>query len=683
MATTNAQLVPIEIKPGVQPSTDRTALSTPHYTMSDKIRFWRGVPQKIGGWAKFTFLSRTISGTARTLYGAIINNLATTIIGTNSYLYSAYGQTLTNITPLQASTVPIANSLATDYATLAADPIATVDGSNLITITDTNAAFYREGDTYKLAGAATTNGILDTSINISHAIRSIGTNSITLMVSGAATSTGAGGGASVVRATGRLRVSATGHGQADGDRTKIAAAATTGGVTNTHINKEFIIRNKATDTFDIMTGGMATSAVTGGGGASTTYQKQIAVGLVGGGYGLGYGVGLYGVGRFGVSKTSITGVVYPRIWIADRFGDKIVITPGNQSGVYVWDGSVAAAPALVSGAPTDINYMFVSDNTLVTFGHQNIPNQIFASDQGDPTNWTASSLNQVFQDVIEGADRFLSHAPVLGINLIFTPSQTYRFAKVDINAGVWDIKLLDNSVGIIGPMARCSVNNVAYWMANNNFYMWSGGNVQQIPSNTQDQCSMLKYVFGNINLAQAYKSFAWYNDIFNEVWFHYPSANSSECDRIARVSLSDFSWCPDTMARTCAEYPENIFSFPRMMGQNGFLYNHEQGNDDDGSALAFSLESNLRSSGKETSIITGFVPDSVQNGDISVNVSAYQWPQSTTATYDKTFSVSDSSGRENIQIGGRFWQYIWSGAQLGQAWIMGQWYELVQKGPPN
>ena len=684
MATLNAQLIPLQITPGVQPSTDRTPLSTPHYTFADKIRFWRGIPQKIGGWLSLTFLNgNTIKGIARTLYGSVIANLYTTVIGTNSYLYALYGQTLTNITPIDATLNNIANSLATDYATLANNPITTTNGSGIISVADTNAAKYLAGDSYTLAGAVDTNGLTAAHINGAHPIITTGANTVTLSVTGTASGSGSGGGNAVVRATGLITVTAAGHGQANLDRVKMSAAATTGGVTAAQINLEFLIRNVSTNTFDIMTAGTATSSVSGGGAASTKYQKQLAAGGTSVSYGVGYGVGLYGTGLYGTSRTSATGKVSPRNWIIDRFADRVVMTPGGQSGVYTWDGSVSAAPVLIANAPTDINYMFVSDNTLVTFGHQNIPNQIFASDQGDPTQWTASSLNQVFQDVVAGADALISHVPVLGINLIFTPSQTYRFSKIDINAGVWSISLLDNSVGIIAPMARVSVNNVAYWMESNNFYMWSGGNVQQIQANTQDQCTLLNYVFSNINSTQAYKSFAWYNNKFNEVWFHYPSANSEECDRIARVSLSDFSWTMDTMDRTCAEYPQNIFIYPRMISSDGTFYNHEQGVDADGSAMPFTLTSNLRSSGKEAGLVVGFVPDCIQNGDINVNITGQQWPQADVLTYNKDFTVSDNGARENIQIGGRFWKYVWSGAKLGQSWIMGQWYELVQKGSPN
>lgn len=683
MATLNAQLQPIQCTPGVQPNTDRTPLSTPHYTFSDKIRFWRGIPQKIGGWLAYDFeYGEVIDGTARSLYSAVIENQITTLIGTNEELDAFYGQILTNITPLVTTPVAAANSIETNFATLANNPITTLINTGTVTVADTSAALFKVNDTYTLSGATTTNGITNTLLNAAHNILSIGTNTVTFSVAGTASSSGSGGGASVVRKSGLLRFTAAAHGMVDGNRVGILAAVAAGGVTAPQINAEFEIRNVATNTFDVMTAGTATSHVTGAGGASTTYQPQIADGLVNGGYGVGYGNGKYGVGLYGVAKTNTSGLIYPRIWFFDRFGDNVITTPGNQSGVYQWDGDVTVAPILVTNAPTDVNYAFVSDNILVTFGHQDVANQIFASDQGDPEEWTASSLNQVYQDVIEGAGRLLSSVPVLGINLIFTPTQTYRFSYIGL-PNVWEIKLLDNSVGIIGPMARCSVNNVAYWMDANNFYKWSGGNVETIPSNTQDECTFLKYVYGNINQSNAYKCFAEYNQLFNEVWFHYPSANSTECDSVARVSISDNVWSPDTLDRTCAEYPDNLLINPRMISSESILYTHETGYNDNTDPLPFTLTSNLRTAAKEAMLISGVVPDSLQTGDIDFQVQGYLWPQSTSTTFDNTYTVSPDGPRSDIQIGGRFWKYTWEGEELDQYWIMGSWSELVQKGAPN
>lgn len=683
MATKVSELVPLQITAGVQPPTDKTPFSTPHFTASDKIRFQNGQAQKIGGWRNFSFSnSTTIQGFARSLFSAVLQNAVKSLIGTDEYLYSLIGQTLTNITPLEVTTHAIADSLDTDYATLANNPIHTTINSMNVAVDDTNAAKYQLGDKYTLSGATATGGVGAPDLNADHIIRGLGVNTVTFRVASTATSTATGGGASVVRATGLLTVHAAAHGQADGDRTKITGAVDTGGILAAEINNEFVIRNVTTNTFDVFSAGTATSGVTAGGGAATLYQKQIPAGNANQTFGQGYGMGRFGVGRYGVSKKSSSGISYPRIWFFDRFADTAIMTPGNQTGLYAWHGDIAVAPELISGAPTAINYQFVSNNIVVTFGASNVPNRIFASDQGDPTQWTASSTNQVFEDDVEGAGRLVSHVPVAGVNLLFTGTQTYIFAYLGGNL-VWSIQLLDNSIGIIGPMARCSLNNTAYWMADNNFYRWSGGDPEIIPSNSQNQCTALNYVYGNINMNQSSKCFGWYNPLFNEVWFHYPSAGSSECDRVIRVNLQDNVWSPDTFDRSCSEYPDNLLFNPRMISPAGNLYIHEYGNNADGLPMPWSLTSNLRNGGKKITLLSGFVPDSLTSGTLQTNVKTYRYPQSPSPSYDKTFDVDYTSGQIPIQEGERFWKYQWSAAELDQAFVMGNWLEYGQSSASN
>jgi len=680
MTTKPSQLTPIECLAGVEPVTDKTAFKTQHYTFSDKIRFVDGVPEKIGGWMNSPFANGDeVKGTSRSVFSATINGRVYTMIGTNEKLYSVIGSRLTNITPLDANTIAIANSLATHYATLANDPISVVLNSNIVTITDSEAALFKVGDIVTISGATTTGGILNTALNASHVIRSIVGTTYTVRVGTNATSTTSGGGASVVRSSGLITVTDAAHGQEDGDRVKITMAADTGGILAAAINLEFIIRNVTTNTFDVMTAGTATSSVSGGGGGATLYQQEIPIGLVNASFGQGYGMGLYGVGLYGVSKLSTAGQLYPRIWFFDRFGNTIVMTPGNQTGLYQWNGVTTTAPVLVSGAPDEINYAFVSDNILVTLGYQQ-GNEIFASDQGAITQWTASSTNQVFQDDVEGAARFLSHASVNGTNLLFTENQTYTFKYVGLPL-IWDIELLEPNIGIIAPMARVVVEGVAYWMDDNNFYKWEGGNVQVIPSNSNYQTTIYNYVFGNLNTNQKSKIFCWYNKQYNEIWWHYLSELSNEPDRVARFNVKDQTWCPDTLDRTAAEYPIISLVNPRLINV-GTLYKHEIGTDDDLLPMEFTLKTNLRTTGKDTTTVVGIVPDSIQNGDLELTIHSQLWPQATATMKEDILAIASDTTYVPYTVNGRFWDYTWVGAELGQAWQMGNWQEYVQKGAP-
>lgn len=662
------------------PSSDATASDIPCWASSYGIRFdpTTGRVRKVGGWTSSSFdYGDTISGTMRTIYSATINNRVYTLLGTQCYLYSLIGSRLDNITPELTTSTASANSLATHYATLTSDPIHTLIGSNSIVVSDADAPLYEVGDDYTLAGATAVGGVSAVTLNTKHTIRSLGSATVTFRVGTAATSSSFGGGASVVRSDGLIRLTKAAHGLSNGQRVKISGAANTGGITNTQINMEFIIRNVTTNTFDFMTAGTSTSLVTAAGGASTVFFPSISCGALNQGLGQGYGAGLYGVGLYGTALVSQSGETYPRIWFADRFGDNIIVTPGNSAGIYTWAGDTTMAPTLIANAPTDVNYAFVSNNILVTFGHGS-ENQIFASDQGNITQWTASSTNQVFQDNVEGAGALISHCPIDGGNLIYTENQTYTFTYIGTPL-IWQTATLDAAIGLIAPMARVSINGYAYWMGQENFYMFRGGKIEVIPSNMGLQSSILRYVFDDLNYSQRFKIFTSYNEEFDEIGFHYPSSQSNECDRVAKVNRKLMCWWPDMIERTAAEYPTQSLSNPRL-GDESILYVQESGADADGQPLPFSATTKKFVSGKDTYLQTQFIPDFNMSGTIDLEVRTYNYPQSQTAMNDNHYAVTGTTEKVPMQLNGRYYDYTFAGSELGQTFLMGQCFEQPQQG---
>lgn len=667
--------VPLEVLEGVEPSTDRTSTTTKHYIDSQGIRFVDGFPQKIGGNAAFSFDNdKTISGLPRSIFSYTLSAYTRYLVGTNSKLYDIFGTNLTNITPLSTTTTAIANSLDTHYDTLSSNPITTVSGSTTLTVADT-AHNLQAGDSVVLSGSSAVNGVPAIEINTTHFVRSVDTNSWTIIVATAATSSGTGGGASVVRTSGIITVNASAHGQLDGDRVKIAGAADTGGITAAQINLEFIVRNSQTNTFDIYTAGTATSSVSSGGGASTTYQVEIADGNESTAAGFGYGMGLYGVGLYGVGKTS-TNTNPPRIWSHDRFGDLTISMSNDQGELYSWDGDRTVAPAIVSNAPQG-NYCFVSDNIAVVLGAEGVTNRIQWCNQGGLTNWTTG---QAGEDDIEGADKFISQAQTRGDNLLFTNTQTYYFRYIG-GQFIWQTKLLDANAGIIAQNARVAASGVIFWMGLNNFYMWRGGNVEVIPSNSTTQSTCLRYVFDNINFGQKEKIFCQYNPLFREVSWHYPSSSSDEPDRVVRVNIDTFAWTIDSLSRTAAEYPSILSQTPYMAASDGTIYLHENGLNDNGSGLSWYFETPFQYGGTNTIGQNAFVPDATITGNVTVNLKTRDYPLASNKS-STTYTVTSSTTRVATGENGRYWNYKVSGSDVDQQFMSGQWYqELMQSTP--
>lgn len=690
----------ITVTPGVAPSTDFTPQSTPHYAMADKVRFIDGFPEKIGGWQSLTLDSDfPMWGVTRAIYSYILDNILYYLVGTNSNLYQIQGNRRFNATPVQSTAVTLNNVLGTVFGTLTNNPFTVVAGTPRVVVSDMGHPF-EDGDQITFTGATGFAGIPSGQLNTTVTISSVTTDTYAFTVATIPNASTSGGGASVVRASRVVTIQQNNTLQ-NGDNIVIdSVASSVGGIAPAAIEGLRTVRNVDEYAYNIVADAVATSSAANAGG-DVEIRFQIDPGQADSTSGSGYGMGLYGAGLYGVSKVSSTPTP-PAIWSFDRFGNLVVMTRGNQSGLYSWDSLTSGLPTLVTNAPTAINYVFVSDNICVTLGAAGVPNRIKWCDQGNLTTWSATAQNQAGEDDIEGAGQFISHAPLRGWNLLFTRTSVYTFRYIN-KPFVWETKVLDPARGLIAQNARIVVNGTAYWMGVDDFYMYRGANVEVIPSNSVDQSTIKNYVFNNLNAGQVTKIFCWYNSRFNEIWWHYPSSSSNECDRIARFNILDFTWVPDTMNRTAAEYPTPLTQYPYLAayGASGlggafsdgfdvgfdidgydvnatFIYQHELGNDADGVPLPFYVDTPFFSTGSMSAVLLGGVyQDNTTNAALNWTINTKLYPNQTPDTV--TYTIPLDSQNLIYRRRGRYWQYRVAGSTLGQYWRAGVWQELFMK----
>ena len=344
-------------------------------------------------WTNCSTVSITASNTTGTVVGGNTTGIAngnyvvgagitsgTTVNISGNTLTFSIAPTVTNTAAVLSFCSPtvIGSKLATDFRTLGTNPAGFVSGSPLVTITDADAAQYVGGDSISLSGfTGTIEGIPAADLNGLREIKSLGTGNYVILAGASATGTGSGGGSSIVVASGLVTVTATGHGQVNGQRTSILGATTFGGITAAQIDAEFIVRGATTNTFQVMTDGIATSSVSSAGGSLTAYQVQIPAGPVNENTAQGYGAGLYGIGLYGTALQSSSARTPARVWSIDRYEATFMMTPGSQLPVYTWNGSTANAPIMLANAPQQVNFVFCSYDSVVTLGALGIGNQIF------------------------------------------------------------------------------------------------------------------------------------------------------------------------------------------------------------------------------------------------------------------------------------------------------------------
>lgn len=153
----------------------------------DKIRFRSGMPQKIGGWAKF--MAAQLLGVSRQMFNYITTSSDNLLaVGTNKKLYVVSGQQPFDITPLRATFNPPFTDNC--FTTISAGTTTV-----LVTILAHGAS---NGDYVTFSGAQTFAGIPVEDLNKTHEISNVTENNFTITVATASTAAATGGGVNIV-----------------------------------------------------------------------------------------------------------------------------------------------------------------------------------------------------------------------------------------------------------------------------------------------------------------------------------------------------------------------------------------------------------------------------------------------------------------------------------------------------
>jgi len=339
--------------------------------------------------------------------------------------------------------------------------------------------------------------------------------------------------------------------------------------------------------------------------------------------------GFYGWGDavepFGIAANA-------RLWSQDNWGEDLVINV-RDSTVYYWDATLGLSSRAValsalsgsSGAPTISRQVLVSDTDrhVICMGANTIGTTVQDlmlvrwSDQENAVDWTPTATNTAGSLRLSSGSEIITAVETRQQILIWTDASLYSMRFVG-PPFTFSITLLANNVSIISPNAVVSVGDRVYWMDTENFFMY-GGQMQTIP------CTVLRYVFDDINLEQRSQFFAGSNRMFNEVFWFYCSSDSASIDRYAKFNYADNTWDIGSLSRT-AWVDLGLHENPRAAGEYqdaNFVYTHETGTTADGEAMAPFIESSVFSigDGDQFSFISRIIPDlDLTSSDASTSV---------------------------------------------------------------
>jgi hypothetical protein len=196
--------------------------------------------------------------------------------------------------------------------------------------------------------------------------------------------------------------------------------------------------------------------------------------------------------------------------------------------------------------------------------------------------------------------------------LVWTTSILYSLQFTGTN-DVFGIQQLADNISIISPRAKATANNTTFWMGLDKFYMYNG-TVQTLPT------TLRNHVFGNLNFDQADQIISGTNEGWNEVWWHYPSANSNQNDRYVIYNHVEQNWYYGSLNRS-AWNDSPLRQYPQAIDNAGYIYNHEQGVDDDVLPMtSFITSSDVDiTDGEQYSLIKRLIPDVDFTGSTATN----------------------------------------------------------------
>jgi len=350
-----------------------------------------------------------------------------------------------------------------------------------------------------------------------------------------------------------------------------------------------------------------------------------------------------------------------RLWSQDNFGEDLIINV-RDANVYYWQASLglnnrAAALSSRSGAsdaPTISRQVVVSDTDrhVIALGCNPLGSTLQDlllvrwSDQESSVDWTPTATNTSGSLRLSSGSEIVAAVETRQQILIWTDASLYSMRYVG-PPFTFSITLLASNSSIIAPNAVVAVGDRVYWMDTENFFMY-GGQIQAIP------CTVLRYVFDDINLDQTTQFFAGSNRMFDEVFWFYCSSDSATIDRYAKYNYADNTWDIGSLSRT-AWVDFGIHSQPRAAetaDSTTTIYDHETGTTADGTAMAPFIESSVFSlgDGEQFTFISRIIPDldiTSSDADTSVDyiIKARNYPGEalTTVSTSAVTSTTDQS----------------------------------------
>jgi hypothetical protein len=718
-------LTKIKFAPGIDKQ-DTSVGAEGRWVDSDNVRFRYGLPEKVGGWQ--SLLTDTIVGVARKQHAFVdTDGNRYVAIGTDKFLLLYFEGQLFDITPL---------------ATAITGATFTFNGTTTVTLTTSADHGIAVGDIIRLSSTTLpggTTGVTTATFNdINFQVLSVPTSTTLTIQAATAGSASSGGSVTITpyevvgpaaqsygygfgignyggTITGVVQTELDGSLNADtagtgGSGTAVTVDSTTGfdSAGTILVGSELITYTSKSSTQFLGitrgTNGTATAGTSNGQAHSTNSVVQNATNFTG----------------FGSAVQASTVTLEPGLWSLSNFGEVLVATIANGK-TFTWNAGAAnptgtRASTSTSGFettnnPTATRVTLISPTTRhlihfgteVTIGSPTTQDDMlirFSVDE-DINNYTPEATNTAGTQRLQDGTKIMGSLVAKENILVWTDNALYamKFVGAPFTFG---FEQVGTNCGLIGKNAAIEIDGVAYWMGNNGFFSFDG-TVNTLP------CSVEDYVYDDIDTTKGQQVCAGINNLFTEVIWWYPTANSAFNDRYVvynygqdNAGLPMGNWYTATNVNSIRTtwidslvYPKpyataynssNTGTFPVIQGETGLgqtvLFEHEIGTDQvnpDGSTTALTsfIESFSFSLQKDQSEVflamRRFLPNfKVLTGNNQITISVKDFPADpSAATTLSPFTITSSTTKVDTRARGRYANIKIENTGAGESWRFG------------
>jgi hypothetical protein len=424
----------------------------------------------------------------------------------------------------------------------------------------------------------------------------------------------------------------------------------------------------------------------------------------------------WGEGNTSSSSTSI------RVWSVDNFGEDLILAP-RDGAPYYWnksqraDGSIPSAvedsatagvnDGIINGSAVPMSSMGLSSE-IVTRGYDigqgAVPDQVRImmvhpvvpiilafgctdtfgnfdpllvrwSDSDRPGSWDTVGGNDAGGTPLSTGSEIIGAARSKREILIWTDEAAYAMRYAG-DPDIFSFAEVASGVSIVAQNAYGVSGDRIFWMGDRNFYMYDG-NVTVLP------CTVLDYVFSDLDYGARQKIFCARNSSFGEIsWFYQTiSGNPSDINKYVTYNYIENSWVIGTMDRTSwsdsgiRQYPYASYIDPSETTRS-FLYQQERGADGDGAAIHSYIESGFIDidDGDQLSFISRVIPDVRYSSGgelgLDIKITPRDFPNSNDGT-TSTSRVTSTTGESRVRVRGRQMKVRFDSNDSGVSWTCG------------